>query len=120
MENFNVENLFDLRGLMNLFNATDLKGVVAMEKKLVNFLTEEQLIQVAQIEKNMLNDLMVAKNNYQALKEKYNKLVEKLASIGIDANAILNQAQANDEEQEDYEDEYEEDEEDEEDEDYED
>lgn len=119
MENFNVENLFDLRGLMNLFNATDLKGIVAMEKKLVNFLTEEQLIQIAQIEKDMLNDLMSAKNKYQALQQTHNKLVEKLASIGIDANAILNQAQPNDEE-EDYEDEYEEDEEDEEDEDYED
>lgn len=89
----NIKDLFGLEGIMKLFNTTNIKDVVALEKKLMNFLTQEQLEQIAQMEKEILNDLVNSKNNYQALQETHNKLVEKLASIGIDANTILNPPQ---------------------------
>ena len=88
---------------MKLFNTTNISEVVALEKKLINFLTQEQLEEIAKYEKEILNDLVNSKNNYQALQETHRKLVEKLGSIGIDVNSILNPPQPNNEEQEDYE-----------------
>lgn len=93
--NFNVKDLFGLEGIMKLFNTTNISEVVALEKKLINFLTQEQLEEIAKMEKEILNDLVNSKNNYQALQETHRKLVEKLGSIGIDANAILNPPQEN-------------------------
>ena len=101
--NFNVKDLFGLEGIMKLFNTTNISEVVALEKKLINFLTQEQLEEIAKYEKEILNDLVNSKNNYQALQETHRKLVEKLGSIGIDVNSILNPPQPNNEEQEDYE-----------------
>ena len=86
----NIKDLFGLEGIMKLFNTTNVKDVVALEKKLMNFLTQEQLEQIAQYEKEILNDLVNSKNSYESLQATHNKLVEKLASIGIDANTILN------------------------------
>lgn len=91
--NFNVKDLFGLEGIMRLFNTTDIASVVALEKKLINFLTQEQLEEIAKYEKEILNDLVNSKNSYQTLQETHNKLVEKLGSIGIDVNTILNPPQ---------------------------
>lgn len=88
--NFNIKDLFDLKGIMKLFNTTDIKDVVALEKKLINFLTQEQLEEIAKYEKEILNDLVNSKNSLEELREKYGSLVNKLSSIGIDVNAILN------------------------------
>lgn len=93
--NFNVKDLFGLEGIMKLFNTTNIKDVVALEKKLINFLTQEQLEEIAKYEKEILNDLVNSKNDYQALQETHKKLVEKLGSIGIDVNTILNPPQEN-------------------------
>lgn len=110
--NFNVKDLFGLEGIMKLFNTTNISEVVALEKKLINFLTQEQLEEIAKYEKEILNDLVNSKNNYQALQETHRKLVDKLSSIGIDVNAILNPPQENNDEEDYEEEDYEEDEED--------
>ena len=101
-----MEKLFDLKGLMDLFNANDIKSVVALEKKLVNFLTQEQLEQIAQIEKEELTNLFNAKVSYDALKEKYNIVSSKLESIGINVNSILAPQPQQQEEEEEEEDDY--------------
>ena len=88
--NVNVKDLFGLEGLMKLFNTTDIASVVALEKKLINFLTQEQLEEIAKYEKEILNDLVNSKNSLEDLRAKYSKLVDKLGSIGINANDIIN------------------------------
>ena len=102
--NFNIKDLFDLKGIMKLFNTSDIKDVVALEKKLINFLTQEQLEEIAKYEKEILNDLVNSKNSLEELRAKYGSLVDKLASIGIDANAILNPPHNEELREEEYED----------------
>ena len=110
--NFNVKDLFGLEGLMKLFNTTNISEVVALEKKLINFLTQEQLEEIAKYEKEILNDLVNSKNSLEDLRAKYSTLVEKLGSIGIDVNAILNPPQENNEEDYEEDEDYEEEDED--------
>ena len=86
---------------MSLMNSNSIQKVVMLEKKLVNFLTNEQLEEIARCEKEILNDLVNAKMSYEQLQQKYGVVVSKLESIGINVNSILNSSNSNDEE-EDY------------------
>lgn len=99
------KRLFNLEELLGMFNKNDIQKVVAIEKKMVNFLTDSQLEEIAKCEKEILNGLVGKAMSYDNLQANYNKVADKLESIGLNINNILGTPNEEEEEEEDYEEE---------------
>lgn len=99
-----MEKLVSLNELMELYGKNDIQKIVALEKKMINFLNDEQLEEIAKCEKEILNELVNAKLSYDSLKDNYNKVADKLGSIGINVNDIIGSANNDNDNNEDYED----------------